>query len=524
MNPAAQRPLTLLICALGGEGGGVLAEWLVDTARRCGYSAQSTSIPGVAQRTGSTTYYFEVFPVPLAALGGRRPVFSLYPVPGALDVLVSSELLETVRHIGNGMASADRTLVVTSSSRTLTTAEKMQMADGRAQSADLLTTVEANSRSARIFDMTAVAGETGTVLSAVLFGAIAGSGVLPFPREAFEETIRRSGRGAEASLRGFARAYAVVGEGLTSPMADSAVHAANDLPAGIAGEFPFQAHEMLAAGYARMLEYQDGDYAQLYVQRIRRILDAERKADPSGRGEFATTSETARYLALWMAFDDIVRVADLKCRASRFTRVRQEVNAGEDDLVRVYDHFKPGVAEFAALLPERLAQALMRWDARRRLAGKTSFALPMKIGIHTISGFVALRVLAGLRGLRRRGSRFAREQAMIERWLAGVEQGTRGDWQVGHEIALCGRLIKGYGTTNERGKDNLLHVLDHLAVAGSFSTPASRAEAIKTARVAALADDTGKTLDQALVKAGAAPRPVRSQPVMWVKKPRSTVS
>jgi indolepyruvate ferredoxin oxidoreductase beta subunit len=105
----------------------VLAEWLVETARQCGYCAQSTSIPGVAQRTGSTTYYFEVFPVPIAELAGRKPVFSLYPVPGALDVLVSSELLETVRHIGNGMASADRTLVVTSSARTLTTAEKLQL-------------------------------------------------------------------------------------------------------------------------------------------------------------------------------------------------------------------------------------------------------------------------------------------------------------------------------------------------------------------------------------------------------------
>jgi len=524
MNPASQRPLSLLICALGGEGGGVLAEWLVETANRCGYSAQSTSIPGVAQRTGSTTYYFEVFPVPLADLAGRRPVFSLYPVPGALDVLVSSELLETVRHIGNGMASAERTLVVTSSSRTLTTAEKMQMSDGRAPSADLLRTVEANSRCARIFDMTAVAGETGTVLSAVLFGAIAGSGVLPFPRAAFEESIRRSGRGVDASLRGFARACAIVDEGLAAPVAGSEVHAATGLPQDIAREFPPQAHEMLAAGYARVLEYQDADYAQLYVQRMRRILDAERSADPSGLGGFATTSETARYLALWMAFDDIVRVADLKCRASRSARVRQEVKAGDDDLVRVYDHFKPGVPEFAALLPEGLAQMLMRWDARRRQSGKAAFALPLKIGTHTLSGFAALRVLASLRALRRRGSRFSREQAMIERWLAGVGQGTRSDWQLGHEIALCGRLIKGYGTTNERGKENLLHVLDHLAVAGDFPAPASRAEAIRTARVAALADDAGKALDQALVKAGAAPRPVKAQPVMWVKKPRSTVS
>lgn len=524
MNPAAQRPLTLLICVLGGEGGGVLAEWLVETANRCGYTAQSTSIPGVAQRTGSTTYYFEVFPVPLAELRGRRPVFSLYPVPGALDVLVSSELMETVRHIGNGMSSADRTLVVTSSSRTLTTAEKMQLADGRAASPDLLRTVKANSRSAHIFDMAEVARETGTVLSAVLFGAIAGSGALPFPREAFEETVRRSGKGVEASLLGFVRAWSIVGQGPSRSPAALPPSDATALPRDIAQAFPAQTHRMLAAGYVRMLEYQDREYAQLYVQRLRRVLAAERGVDPAGSNQFATTSETARYLALWMAFDDIVRVADLKCRASRSARVRQEVKAGDDDLVRVYDHFKPGVPEFAALLPEGMARMLMRWDAKRRQSGKAAFALPLKIGTHTLSGFAALRVLAGLRGLRRRGSRFSREQAMIERWLAGVEHGTGSDWQLGHEIALCGRLIKGYGTTNERGKENLLHVLDHLAVAGNFPAPASRAEAIRAARVAALADDAGKALDQALVKAGAAPRPVKAQPVMWMKKPRSTVS
>ena len=50
------QPITVLLCALGGEGGGVLAEWLAETARRAGYPAQATSIPGVAQRTGATTY------------------------------------------------------------------------------------------------------------------------------------------------------------------------------------------------------------------------------------------------------------------------------------------------------------------------------------------------------------------------------------------------------------------------------------------------------------------------------------
>ena len=125
------QPISILLCALGGEGGGVLADWLVDVARHAGHPAQATSIPGVAQRTGATTYYLEVYPLPHSQLQGRLPVLGLNPLPGRLDALVSSELLETARQIGNGLASSDRTLVISASSRALTTAEKMTMGDGR---------------------------------------------------------------------------------------------------------------------------------------------------------------------------------------------------------------------------------------------------------------------------------------------------------------------------------------------------------------------------------------------------------
>src|SRR5690349_15261640 len=119
---SARYTISVLVCALGGEGGGVLARWLVDTAAAAGHAAQSTSIPGVAQRTGATTYYVEIA-ASQSAPGARDPVFSLYPVPGALDVLVSSELLETVRQIQGGHATRERTLVLSSAHRTLTTAE-----------------------------------------------------------------------------------------------------------------------------------------------------------------------------------------------------------------------------------------------------------------------------------------------------------------------------------------------------------------------------------------------------------------
>ena len=92
----ATRPISILIAALGGQGGGVLTEWIVAAASHAGCPAQATSIPGVAQRTGATTYYVEVFPEPVKP-GEAEPIFSLYPMAGDVDVIVAAELLEAVR-------------------------------------------------------------------------------------------------------------------------------------------------------------------------------------------------------------------------------------------------------------------------------------------------------------------------------------------------------------------------------------------------------------------------------------------
>lgn len=536
------QPISLLICALGGEGGGVLTEWIIATAHHAGYAAQSTSIPGVAQRTGATTYYIEVFPTPISELQGKRPVFSLNPVPGALDALVSSELLETTRQIGNGMATVERTRVITSSTRTFTTMERMQLGDGRIDSEQLLGVVHAHSREHHVFDMSVVARDAGTIVSAVMLGAVAGSGLFPFKRKDYEAVISDDGGTSAASLRGFGKAFDIVSAPSqlstlkntvphTMPSAtqvqlsmvaqalsneESYTVGSKKIPFDLANKFPLPVHEMLSLGYARMLEYQGADYAQLYEDRMQKVHQAEQAADPQNSNNFSTTREMARWLALWMAFDDIVRVADLKSRANRWKRVVGEVKAKDDELLKVYDHFKPGVPEFAALLPASLAHKLTAWDRRRTLKGKTPWALPLKVGTHSIFGMLSLRTLASLKWLRVRGSRYQTEQSMIEQWLQGVVQGTQRHWQLGHEIALCGRLIKGYGSTNERGKDNLLHVLQHLA---QGADAAQAANAVQVARSAALADDAGKALDSALVQHGAPARPVKEQPIRFVRNP-----
>lgn len=527
------QPISLLLCALGGEGGGILTDWLVETARHAGYPAQATSIPGVAQRTGATTYYLEVFPVPMADLGGRRPVFGLNPLPGRLDALVSSELLETGRQITNGLASSTHTLVISSSARALTTGEKMVMGDGRRDNAELLALVNTHSRARHVLDMAALTKQAGTVVSAVMLGAIAGSGLLPFSRRDYETVIGESGGSAKASLRGFALAFdavqaqraqtAYVEQVLADGPAPATPKAT--LPDALRREFPLEAHELMALGHARVCEYQNAAYGERYAARLRRVLAAEKLGDPQNLHGHRTTVEMARWIALWMAFDDIVLVADLKSRASRQARVRDEVKAGNDDLLKVYDHFKPGAPEFAAMLPASLAQRVLAWDRRRVAAGKTPWALPLKIGTHSVLGMLALRGLAATKRLRPLGSRFHAEQALIDRWLDAVVQLTAMHAPLGHEVALCGRLIKGYGSTNERGKDNLLHIIDHLALPalGDPFSAAQRCQAVAAARQAALSDEAGKALDLALQQHGAPARPVKAQPIRWQHNPRLKV-
>ena len=510
-------PISLLVCALGGEGGGVLSAWLMDTARRAGYPAQSTSIPGVAQRTGATTYYIEVMPVPLSQLGGKQPVFGLNPVPGALDVLLSSELLETARQISAGMVSPDRTQVITSSARSLTTQERMSLGDGRLPATPLTELVQRYAKAAQVWDFAAMAQANGTLVSAVMLGALAGSGVLPFARAHFEASIQAGEHGA-SSLRGFAAAFAQVqqAQALQAMLADdeTPVHTVDDARLH---NLPASVREMASLGYARLCDYQNPAYASLYLQRLQRVVALETAADPEKRHGHAASRDTARWLALWMAFDDIVRVADLKSRASRWQRVAREVKAQPEDVLQVYDHFKPGVPEFAALLPPALATPLLRWERARVAKGRAPWAWALKIGTHSVIGMLALRGLAALRGLRPWGSRFQQEQTDIEQWLSAVGQGLQEDWALGHAVATCGQLIKGYGSTNERAKSHLQHILTHLAPATFNPSAAWRTQAIAQARAAALQDEAGVALDQALRRAGAPARPVPEQAIRFVR-------
>ncbi|MEQ9811167.1 MAG: 2-oxoacid:acceptor oxidoreductase family protein, partial [Azospirillaceae bacterium] len=176
VKSAAQGPVTVLIAALGGEGGGVLTEWLVDAAMAADLPVQSISTPGVAQRTGATTYYVEIFPETHASLSGKRPVLALYPSPGSVDVMIASELLEAGRAMELGYVSPERTVLIAATHRVYAVAEKSAMTDGRFDSERVLRAAREMPAKSVLFDLSRRPETRSLILNSVLFGAMAASG------------------------------------------------------------------------------------------------------------------------------------------------------------------------------------------------------------------------------------------------------------------------------------------------------------------------------------------------------------
>ena len=498
------RPISLTIAALGGQGGGVVTDWLVAAARRAGYIAQATSVPGVAQRTGATIYYLEFFP--RAALGpdGREPIMALMPSPGDVDIVVASELLEAGRAINRGIVSKDRTTLIASTHRDYTISEKIAMGDGRASTSDLLDAARAAAARLVAFDMAAVAEGSGGRISAVIFGAIAGSNVLPWSLDDYREAVRESGIGVEPSLVAFevARQHAIAGaaaasgtygSGAPAPLTDVLPDA---LRKRVQADFAPALLELLVRAMVRLIDYQDAAYASLFLDRVAEAAALEPRENTAA--SFRLTAATARSLALWMSFEDVMRVAQVKTRTGRAEQIRREVRAAPEDLMRVKEFVKPRVEEICATLPAGLGRRLLASPGARRILAR--FTQGRQISTSTISGFLALRTLAGFRRFRRGTLRYQIENQRIEAWLGQVKSAAPQEYELAVELAECQNLVKGYGDTHARGWRSFERIS---AAVPALQSGGRAAERVRALREAALADESGAALDSKLAEFGA---------------------
>ncbi|MBB4210468.1 indolepyruvate ferredoxin oxidoreductase beta subunit [Rhodothalassium salexigens DSM 2132] len=534
------RAFSIAIAALGGQGGGVLAGWIVETAEAAGYIAQATSVPGVAQRTGATIYCVEIFPQAAAERAGAEPVLSLMPVPGDVDVVLAAEWMEAGRAIARGFVTPDRTTLVASTHRDYAISEKSALADGIADADAVQRAAAVQARHLVAFDMQALAGAEGGVISAALFGALAGSGALAIPVAEFEETIRRGGRAVATNLAVFRAAHdrAVRGAdpaaaSLASPPPSPPGHRRPSVSAGlgrartpkaqrlldrVAESFPTATHATVVEGVKRAVDYQDPRYAHAYLDRLAPVLAAERAASTGARGgaggdrTYPLTRTVARHLALWMTYEDTIRVADLKTRAARFERTAAEVQAGADDIVYVTEFMHPRVEELADTLPAPLGRWVWATPWVRGVLGRL-VARGRHIHTAKLRGFLPLYALARLRWMRRWTLRYQRETAEIRAWLVAITQVAGNDTALAEEIARCQTLVRGYGDTHARGMARFATLM---AAARQVQGRCDAATTLAALRQAALEDEAGQALDTALSAQGLAtaePRTPAAKPV-----------
>ena len=498
---STDRPITIAILAMGGQGGGVLSDWIVALAEQQGWAAQSTSVPGVAQRTGATIYYIEMLP----ERDGRRPVFALMPTPGDIDLVLAAEWMEAGRSIMRGLVTPDRTTVIASTHRAFAVQEKERPGNGIADSGAVIEAGEVAAKRVVSFDMQTMAERNGTVISATLFGSLAGTGLLPFPRAAFEAAIRAGGKGAEPSLKGFGAAFDrasakpqdvthVLPPPDVTPVLRPTGHAELDrLLARVGTELPPEAQALARAGLERLVDYQDAAYASQYLDDLRPVLALDRQHGGTAKG-YALTAQATKYLAVAMSYDDVLRVADLKTRGSRFARVRREAAAKTGQILYTTEFMHPRMEEVLSLLPrawaERiearpgLVKLLDRWVNRGR-----------RVRTGTVVPFLGLYAVAGLRRWRRGSLRHARERDHIATWMDVVLATAPRDYDLAVEALACRRLVKGYSDTHARG----LSKFDRVIAEVPFLTGRVDSAAwLRRLKEAALADEPGTALDGAL--------------------------
>ncbi|MFO1270468.1 MAG: indolepyruvate oxidoreductase subunit beta family protein [Rubrivivax sp.] len=489
----------IAVMALGGQGGGVLVDWIVDLAEHAGWTAQATSVAGVAQRTGATIYYIElVEPTP-----GREPVMALMPVPGDVDVLIAAELMEAGRAVERGLVTPDRTVLVASSHRTYAVQEKIVPGNGLADSAAVLDVLRGAARQLVVADMQALAVGHGSVISASLFGGLAGSGALPFERAAFEAVIERSGVGVKASLAAM-RAAAELASATAPVVAPpsrsmetpprplperAAAPALQPLVDRIRQHFPRPAWDWLGEGLARVVDWQDADYGREYLDHVAALAAAD-----DGSEGHALTIEAARWVAVAMSYDDVIRVADLKTRAERTARVRGEIGAKAEDVFGTEEYFHPRLEEALGLLPRAWADrveaspALKSWVAAKLDKGR-------RIHSQTLAGHLQLRLMASLRRWRRGNRRHAQEQAHLQAWLQQVQATLKTDRALALEELRCRRLVKGYSDTHARGSSRFDKLMQ---AARLLRGKPQAAQTLASLREAALKDAEGRALEQQL--------------------------
>lgn len=470
------QPIKIALIAVGGDGGGVLTQWMVKLASNNGYWAQSTTIAGVAQRTGSTVYYLELFPESAIPEGKERkisPVLAQMPAPEDVDIVMATELIEAGRAIQRGFVSKKTTLIF-STHRNLVIQEKEKPGDGILDGTSIFELARKYAKTSVYANLKDLADTNKSVISATLFGALAASGALPFAVDKFEETIEQGGVAVPTSLAAFKAAFGVVGMGLSAKEAPVYVpdlkqadfiamprqtgsKKINALLDEIRRDFPEETHQVVYAGIKHLLEWDNIAWAREYLNKLRPFVALEQRYPEK---EMLLVNTIARYLALAMAYDDLVNVADIKTRSERWESVFQQVGAKKGEIVKTIDYFHPRYEELYGFLPAKLGRKAANSKSMEAFFTKY-LDRDRRMNTHNVFWFSMLYIIGGMKGYRKKTFRHAEEMENISGWFERINELLAVDYDLAVQIARTYRLKKGYGDTYGRGHSKFRLINDY---------------------------------------------------------------
>ena len=333
--------LKILIPAVGGQGGGILTEWLLQALEAENYDVQSISLPGLAQRGGSTTYYVEAFPV------GEDIIFSQFPMPGDIDLIVAQEFLELGRMLKRGYGS-ENTVIVSSTHRMYSTQEKLPVASGIYEDEKLFKFAEQFSRKFIGVNILSLAKQNQMnelASNAILLGALAASGTVPISKESFQNSIRSVAVSVNDNLRAFDIGFNHItsngdiagpnkeGENVlydeVNYVNPSDIAKIEALKKELFKDYPEHLWAFIEEALYRLTDYQDFNYAEDFAGKIKKVHGIE--LDNTAM-DFRLSEQLIKNLSLLMTYEDGIRVSQLKIRDMRFDRIREEMQIRDDQV------------------------------------------------------------------------------------------------------------------------------------------------------------------------------------------------
>ncbi len=474
--------IKILIPAVGGQGGGVLTEWLVQLFLIEGFEVQGVGLPGLSQRGGSTIYYLESYSK--VEPDAKPIIFSQYPLPGDIDIILAQEFLELGRVLELGYGS-DKTTIVSSTHRIYSTLEKMPLSSGIYSDENLHKLANAFSSRFVGLDALALAKERGMdelAINAILLGALGASEALPIAEASFLKAISQVGVAVENNIKAFRIGWDYI---RSNKFKISLVKSETDwdelkreklarvdpnkreglfsLLLKVENDYPERLREILSEAVYRLTDYQDVSYAERYLETLANIYQID---NSTGSDSYLLTESFAKNLALWMSYEDGIRVAELKINPERFRRIQKEMQLRDDQVFHVIDYLNPDAEEIYGLLPNFFVSPIVKLTDNRLFkkiwSDRSKITFAQSPTTSSFFGSLRLWLLTKLKKLRPYSYRFKKEHSYIAKYTGYVEKYSKTDYALGCLVAKSGSIVKGYGKVRRRTLDSFKRYLEKI--------------------------------------------------------------